>query len=348
MRGYHLKESPAMQPNPDISNPVRNATGHSNKGSTTPALGKIVSERDAENVTTIWVMACRDENAILTYKGISKRTSLPPDEVKNVVKRWRELFRLGAQATDLAIWKAELEKQRGRIQPVNYPEWLEEIPASEQEEAIKKLCDEDVFRSQFRLRKDDSKSDVPIIDFGCKYIQTHRQTDLEIKKENRENTKHEQQTQLDVERNEREQKIYRNSLRGLMATNLIAILALFTTSSLNLYSTWETSRQKSYEYSQQQIEYRNVGDAAFVKALTTTYSGVLTHDKDKCIASSGELDSTFLTLRPQVQQSLADGYGNLRSMCFDVIGSVPIKDDKRLAAEKFIQQAMDKIRNVEK
>jgi hypothetical protein len=55
----------------------------------------ISSAEDFDNVSAIWMMACNDEDAIITYAGIAYRLRWPRQDVarvRNLVRNRAELF----------------------------------------------------------------------------------------------------------------------------------------------------------------------------------------------------------------------------------------------------------------
>jgi len=60
-------------------------------------------------VSAIWILACNDENPIITYEGIRYRLGLRNDfNVKHLVQARGEMFRRGIPAPLLQSWKEDM------------------------------------------------------------------------------------------------------------------------------------------------------------------------------------------------------------------------------------------------
>ncbi len=61
---------------------------------------------DPDMLSSIWVMACRDDSPVLTAYGVAYRLGgVGPGEVMEVVKSRREMFRLGLTGGQSKVWK---------------------------------------------------------------------------------------------------------------------------------------------------------------------------------------------------------------------------------------------------
>ncbi len=135
--------------------------------------GRSLEELDI--VSAIWVMANNDENHLITYRGIIHRLELPSDyDVKGLVRSRGELFRPGVQQWILNDWKSDM--LGGKSLPI----WIRDVKdKNEQAKMIHQLTPDDVFRSQFRARKDAAKAELSVIDWGLQHIERLRKSRLE-------------------------------------------------------------------------------------------------------------------------------------------------------------------------
>jgi hypothetical protein len=127
-----------------------------------------------DTLAAIWVIACNDEDPIITYRGLNDR--IPPDphyDVEDIVASRPELFRKGGvPAKRFNRWK---EKMRNKPPP-----WLRDIEDdSDREAAIEELRPAHIFRSQFRVKEDAPPSPIDIIDWGLQHIERIRQARVE-------------------------------------------------------------------------------------------------------------------------------------------------------------------------
>lgn len=129
---------------------------------------------DSDTLSSIWVMACRDESPVLTAYSVSFRLrGVSPEEVIELVRSRQELFRLGLTRGQSRGWKARFQpvepaakpapaqaagrrrKPRPKAQPYALPDWLQvfddEGPAAEQERVREWLHDKSITSSQQAL-----------------------------------------------------------------------------------------------------------------------------------------------------------------------------------------------------
>ena len=131
---------------------------------------------DSDTLSSIWVMACRDESPVLTAFSVAFRLrGITPEEVIELVKSRQELFRLGLTRGQSRGWKAHYRQaapsaeralarpaaRRGKAaaEPQKYalPDWLQvfddEGPAAEQERVREWLGDKTISSSQQALER---------------------------------------------------------------------------------------------------------------------------------------------------------------------------------------------------
>ena len=140
-------------------------------------MTKALNSDDLDLLSAIWILACNDENPLMTYRGLTFRLDLPETfDVRGCIKRHPELFRPGANAKRVDDWKNELREGRG------HPGWLKAIKdEAEKAAAIEKLGEGDVFRSQFRARANAEKSPIEIISWGLEHLDRLRKARAEAK-----------------------------------------------------------------------------------------------------------------------------------------------------------------------
>jgi hypothetical protein len=133
------------------------------------------SPEELDIVSAIWVMANNDENNLITYQGIIHRLLLPSDyDVKGLISSRGELFRPGVQEWILNEWKSEM--LGGKSLPI----WIRDVKdKNEQVRMINRMTPDDVFRSQFRARKDAPQAELSVIDWGLQHIERLRKSRLE-------------------------------------------------------------------------------------------------------------------------------------------------------------------------
>lgn len=118
-----------------------------------------------DKVSAIWIVACNDKDAIITYKSIIQRFpswELKEDEVRQLVKEHGELFSPVVASDWLDDWK-------NWVKTGHYPGWVIDLHADDSEpkttlqnrrnDEIDKLKRKDVFRCQLRT---DTRSRPPM------------------------------------------------------------------------------------------------------------------------------------------------------------------------------------------
>jgi hypothetical protein len=128
---------------------------------------------DSDALSSIWVMACRDESPVLTAFSVAYRLrGITPEEVVELVKSRQELFRLGLTRAQSRNWKARYQQNdaaaaRQPARPTGsrrkaapkpryvLPDWLQVFddqgPAAEQERVREWLGDRTINSSQQAL-----------------------------------------------------------------------------------------------------------------------------------------------------------------------------------------------------
>jgi hypothetical protein len=348
-----------------------------NRGSiiTVPALDaeSTATEKkwqEAGTVWSIWMMASQDQTPFLSYQSVASRLYGPiregevltarVDEVRNLVGRWRELFRPSAHPKDFEEWKHKLDESFTRVQkeepPVGpYPEWLLDLSVPDQEAQLAKLK-QSVFRSQLRIRQGAGKSPPEDIKFGLDYIDSMRSALLDADKENRANTLERERDQRDAEKHRRD--------RWLVFLALLALLVPASVTAWTSYETHEQSvrtndlkevdntlreteiglRRSERQSHDAEIRDRNLAiareaDARFLGLLSKTYTAWLNGDKNQCVTLTGDLDSAFSILASTKSNSLRLEHQGIRQLCIDTLTSRGNIAGRRIQAEQMIERA---------
>lgn len=127
-------------------------------------------------LSSIWIMACNDENHLITYKGVTHRLDLPQDfNVRSLIKKRPELFRHGASKSVLEDWKKKMLERLNSA-----PVWIKAMQSDhERLQAIETLSSDDIFRSQFRAQRASERSPIEIITWGLEHLDRLRKAKLE-------------------------------------------------------------------------------------------------------------------------------------------------------------------------
>jgi hypothetical protein len=127
-------------------------------------------------LSATWVLSCNDENNIITYEGLIHRLGLPQNfPIRDLVKKRRDLFRLGIPKSQLDDWVGDMKL--GKRLPV----WIREKPSEQRALVISSLSSADGFRSQFRSEANAEKLELNVVDWGLQHIERLRKAQWDIK-----------------------------------------------------------------------------------------------------------------------------------------------------------------------
>ena len=233
---------------------------------------KSVSNAAAMDILSgTWILACNDENPVITYEGITDRLSLDPDyNVRALVASRRELFRPGLAERDLEIWKEALRKRE-----IVRPTWvIRKGSEASQLQAIDSLTGPDVFRSQFRTGDQAQNRDLKIITWGLEHIDRLRKSAAE----------------------EAEQKSKRwTAVMIPLASILLAAFSAGTTFELGRENLTEQSRLKLYE-----VSFKPKQDAysKLMVALSNAIMAAGSNDQKAVLPDLIEAKSAYFPMEP--------------------------------------------------
>ncbi|HYW10640.1 MAG TPA: hypothetical protein VE871_01755 [Longimicrobium sp.] len=233
------------------------------------------SEIDRYTVlSAIWVFACNDERALISYRGIRHRLSLPASyPVEEIVRDRAELFRLRAPQSQLAAYKEFLRS--GQIGP----SWLSVVKSREEKlQVIDDLEPEDFFRGQFRTEADAPRSSLEILKWGLEHIERLRAKDVQ-KGEDR----HKRVTAIWI------------PAGSLMAT----ILALIVSSCMQ----WDAAdRNADLQVFETTYQPRQEGYATSMRTMWNTFQAASSSDQARTDSSLVALETTLFELEPVMSQ----------------------------------------------
>lgn len=157
-------------------------------------------------LAAIWILASNDETPLITYQSIQHRLNLPHNfDIRTLIRRHGELFRLGMPPSRLDKWKIEMRAGR------RLPSWIREASNPDRPGLIEALGPADGFRSQFRSDLDAPRSAVAVIEWGLNHIERLRKAEFEA----RESTAKSWQMWL----------VFATSILGVIATIITAMIA---------------------------------------------------------------------------------------------------------------------------
>lgn len=239
---------------------------------------------EAGLLSAIWILASNDQNPIMTYRYIKLRLDLPENyDVKKLIQKRSELFRPGVPSWRLDEWKAKLLSPGASL-----PAWVRVIGSEdERKEAIESLTTEDIFRSQFRTKKDAPQSPIELIDWGLQHIERLRKAK--------------------VEENEVRWKWLREglipSLSVIVALGTVAITFYFQSENIQVQKELKEAdlNAKQYELS---FKPKQEGYTHFMHAVGTSFdiatknSSSKTKDSNKLLEEFRKLELAYFEIEP--------------------------------------------------
>jgi hypothetical protein len=225
-------------------------------------------------LSAVWVLACNDDNPLLTYRGILHRLELPASyPVREMVARRPELFRRSTPAERVEEWKTEvLSGQR------TMPPWLREYPEEEQRQFIRSLGPQDMFRSQFRAKKAAPQSSLEVIEWGLEHIDRLRKAGLESK--------------------EQRLKKWSSIVIPLASAALTALVAITSILSSNRAQARALDNQVQLTRLQVTAKPKQEGYTAFMRHLRGAYTEAAHGDTMRVNRALDDLESDYLGIEP--------------------------------------------------
>lgn len=281
----------------------------------------IQDAHDLDIVSAIWILACNDENPIITYEGIRSRLGLASEfDIKGLVGTRAELFRHGIPAKRLAKWKQEMRAGR------HLPAWIRDVDDEEKKTAaIEAMSVDSLFRSQFRAEANAPRSPIEIIDWGIQHIDRLRKAGVEARDE-----RFRWITGLAV------------PLFSMVISMVIAVAAILTNSYSESRRTSSEVESKKYE-----TTFRIKEDAyiSFMKAIGDVYDRAYRSDTPAIIQrpalaqSIDRLETAYYSLEPflnkQKQSEVLNKYQEFVSMCLE-LQKEPDSPDREKYLDKFL------------
>jgi hypothetical protein len=239
----------------------------------------IAGADDFDILSAIWILACNDENPMITYEGITYRLGLPPEfDVKGLVRGRGEMFRAKVPDRRLAAWKQQL--RAGRHQP----SWLKDIGDPElRRQRIDALTHHDAFRSQFRAEEGAQRSPIEVLEWGLEHIDRLRKAAAE----------------------DQEGRLKRWTTIRLPLLSLLVALAAVAVSGLMQYRGLELQAQLK----RLDIEAKPKQEAysSFMGLLRLTYEDALRGDQKEMSTKLSRLRSSYFTVEPFMNEKDREG-----------------------------------------
>ncbi len=244
-------------------------------------------------LSAIWILACNDENPLISYEGIGYRLGLPSDyDVKGLICSRGEMFRRGVPVRRLETWKQEMRIGK------HLPSWIRDIEAeSERQAKIEALTIEDLFRSQFRAEVGAARSPIEIIEWGLEHINRLRKAGAEA----------------------REEKVRRVS--GMWVPLLSMFVALTAVASSTFLQSKGINTQVEMKKYETVFKPKQEGYASFMKSLAETFDSAYHKDRKTMIVNLVKLEAAYFSIEPflseQERKEVWDKYQEFAKLCYE-------------------------------
>jgi hypothetical protein len=145
----------------------------------------LTGEDTYDALSAIWVLACVDDDPIITYEGLRYRLSRGPVyKLKNIVASHPELFRRNISDERFDEGKHRILRAASEDKPELLPAWIRNTKRKESwEQVIDNLGPDDVFRSQLRATGGSVQANIEQIDWGLEHIERIRTARVQARSE---------------------------------------------------------------------------------------------------------------------------------------------------------------------
>ncbi len=259
---------------------------------------------DLDILSAIWILACNDENPIITYEGVKYRLGLPSDyDLKSLVQSRGEMFRRGLTSRRLESWKEVMRSGK------HLPSWIRDTEDdSERKAKIDGLTADDLFRSQFRATADAPRSPIEIIDWGLQHIERLRKANVEA----------------------REEKTKR--VAGIwmpVLSMLVALTAILSGAYLQSRGISSQAELKKYEVS---FKPKEDGYGLFMRSVIDSYENAYKNNIDGLVTSLDKTESAYYSLEPFLSENergyVWSEFQQFSFMCYE-LRQEPLNSPKR-------------------
>ena len=263
-------------------------------------------------LTSIWILACNDENPQITYEGIKYRLGLDDSlDIKALVLSRGELFRKQTQLKQLNAWKEEMNQGNTRI-----PSFIRDIEdAKKRKEKIDSLTITDVFRSQFRPDANSVRSEIEIINWGLEHIDRLRKAELES---NQERT-----------------RIFTSILLPLLPT-IIAVIALVNSYNIQKMSNENQNFLKHYEV---ELKPKQEGYADIMKSVSLSFYSAQQNNSTLMYQSLDKIESSYYIVEPFLcaydRERIWGQVQQFTVLCTSVLESDLLKKEPKKSIDSF-------------
>jgi hypothetical protein len=256
---------------------------------------QIKGSDELDILSAIWILACNDENPIITYEGIKYRLGLPDGyDMKSLIQSRGEMFRRGVPSRHLERWKQEMRAGK------HLPSWIRDIEDEQgRKSKVEALTSDDVFRSQFRSEADAPRSPIEIIKWGLEHVDRLRRAGIEA----------------------REEKAKR--ITGIWVPILSMFVALAAVISSAVLQSKSINTQVDLKKYETTLRPKQDSYTAFMKALAATFGSAVHKEKASMIANLDKIESAYFTVEPFLEarerEEIWDKYQEYSEFCFSIL-----------------------------
>jgi hypothetical protein len=218
-------------------------------------------------LSSIWILSCNDENAIITYQDLNYRLNPPSDiDLRKLVQARAELFRTGVARHRLDRWKQKM------LAGDRLPSYLHDLEDAERKREIESIGQDDVFRNQFRAGPAAPSAQIEVLDWGLQHIDRMRKARSET----------------------REQKLKELSGKWLpLLSTAVALVAILSTGFFQKQNMDTQARLKYYEV---ELKPKQESYDGFMKSLIDAGDNARKNDHTALVHDVTEMELAYYKL----------------------------------------------------
>ena len=263
-------------------------------------------------LSSIWILSCNDEKAIITYEDLEYRLNPPGDiDLRKLVQGRAELFRRGVARHRLALWKQKM------LAGEQLPSYLQDLEDAERKTKIASIGQDDVFRNQFRAGPAAAPAQIEVLDWGLQHIDRMRKARSEAK----------------------EQKLKELSSKWLpLLSTAVALVAILSTGYFQKQNMDTQARLKYYEV---ELKPKQESYDTFMKSLIAAGDNARKNDHAALVHDLTDMELAYYKLEGflaennrENRDSIWKKFQEFSALCFERVDQ---KDDSPKFLASFIE-----------
>lgn len=271
-------------------------------------------------LSSVWIMANNDDDSLMFYESVKNRLGLHSKyQLKEIITKRSELFRRKISKHRLDLLKIKWHAECAKAHP-KMPSFIFRLDtAQERTDLIDSITEDDIFRSQFRVKDDAPKADIEIIDWGIKHIERLRNNLIDKK-----------------EKRKRILKEIWIPFGSILLTMIILIS--------NIYMQ-RKSQEIQIDLKKYEISFKPKQDyyATILSSMLKAFSNASNRNHESLVMELDNVEKTFYFIEPFLNENARKVFWtqiqNFESMCFsyEKLQSTPLQTNINRFADSLIK-----------